>query len=108
MDERFVTRWVRFSVVVVSLMFQRGLVDTERIGTSMHPNRTIQHGVTQPFWICTGSVLRRGLEVPIRITVAHTARCTCSRQQTLTRSLWRCWKALNRWVSNDSRIRMEE
>src|SRR5215470_15126482 len=104
MDERFVTRWVRFSEAVQASMFRRGLVDTERIGTSMHPNRTIPHGVTQPFWICTAAVLKRGLEVPIRITAEHMAWCTCSRQQTLTRSLWRCWKELNRWVSNDSRI----
>src|SRR5215831_624768 len=108
MEERLAIRWVRFSGAVQASMFRRGLVDTERIGTPMHPNRTIQHGVTQPFWICTATVLRRGLEVPIRITVAHTARCTCSRQQTRTHSLWRCLKALNRWVSNDSRIRMEE
>src|SRR5215471_10426553 len=108
MEERLATQWVRSLGADPASMFRPGLVDTEPIGTSMHPNRTIQHGVTQPFWICTASVLRRGLEVPIRIIVAHTARCTCSPQQTLTRSLWRCWKALNRWVSNDSRIRMEE
>src|SRR5215472_11478445 len=104
MEERLATRWARLLEEGPASMFRHGLVDTEPIGISMHRNRPILHGVTQPFWIFTVAVLRRGLEVPIRITVAHMARCTCSPQQTLTRSLWRCWKALNRWVSNDSGI----
>src|SRR6516162_11746266 len=108
MEERLATQWARFSGAVQASMFPRGLVGIERIGTPMHPNRTIHRGVTQLFWICTAAVLRRGLAVPIGITAARTARSMCSPQQTLIRSLWRCWKALNRLGSNDSRIRMEE
>src|SRR5215469_14373822 len=108
MEERLATQWARFSGAVQASMIPHGLVGTERIGTPMHPNRTIQHGVTQPFWISTSAVLRRGLEVPIRIIAARTAWCTCSPQQSLTRSLWPCWKVLNRLGSNDSRIRMEK
>src|SRR6516225_5873602 len=108
MEERLATQWARSLEEGRASMFRHGLVDTEPIGISMHRNRTIHRGVTQLFWICTAAVLRRGLAVPIGITAARTARCTCSPQQTLIRSLWRCWKALNRWGSNDSQIRMEE
>src|SRR5215813_15198915 len=108
MEERLATQWVRSLEADPASMFRHGLVDTERIGISMHRNLPIHRGVTQLFWICTAAVLKRGLEVPIRITSARTARCMCIPQQTLTRSLWRCWKALNRWDSNDSQIRMEE
>src|SRR5215831_6310609 len=108
MAERLAIRWARFSGVVPASMFRHGLVDTEPIGTSTHPNRTIQLGVTQLYWICTAVVLRPGLEALIRITAGCTEQCTCSRRQIFTRSLWRCWKARNRWGSNDSRIRMEE
>src|SRR5215467_407811 len=108
MEERLATQWARFLEEGPASMFRHGLVDTERTGTSMHRHRTIHRGVTQPFWICTAAALRHGLEAPIRITAAHTARCTCSPQQTLTRSLWPCWKVLSRSGSNDSRIRMEE
>src|SRR5215831_18432918 len=108
MEERLATQWARSLEEDPASMFRHGLVDTEPIGTSMHRNRAIHRGVTRPFWTCTAAVLRRGVEVPIRITEVHTARCTCSQQPTLTRSLWRCWKALNRWGSNDSRIRMEK
>src|SRR5215469_9567134 len=107
MEERFTTQWVRSWEAVPASMFRHGLADTEPTGTSTHPNRAIHLGVMQPFWICTAAVLRPGLEAPIRITAGRTEQCTCNRQQILTRSPWRCWKARNRWGSNDSRIRME-
>src|SRR5262249_38775232 len=108
MAERLAIRWARFSVVVPASMFRHGLVDTEPIGTSMHPNQPIQPGVTQPFWICTAVGLRPGLEALIRITAGRTEQCTCSRRQIFTRSQWPYSKALKLWGSSDSRIRMEE
>lgn len=58
-------RAIRYSMgrsweAVPASMSRHGLVDTEPIGTSTHPNRTIHLGVTQPFWICTAAVLRPG------------------------------------------------
>src|SRR6516162_9979491 len=106
MDERFATQWVRSWEAVPASMSRHGLVDTEPIGTSTHPNRTIHLGVTQPFWICTAAVLRPGLEAPIRITAGRTERCTCSRRQILTHSPWPYSKALKVWGCNDSRVRM--
>src|SRR6516162_9253072 len=108
MEERLATQWARSLEEGRASMFRHGLADTELTGTSTLLKREIRRGVTQLFWICTAAGLRRGLAVPIGITAARTARCTCSPRQTLIRSLWRCWKALNRWGSNDSQIRMEE
>src|SRR5215472_10728222 len=106
MGERLAIRWVRFSGAVQASMFRRGLVDIELTGISTLPSRANRGGVMKQFWICIASVLRRGLEVPIRITVANMARCTCSRRQILTRSLSLYSKALKLWDCNDSQIRM--
>src|SRR5215469_5613402 len=106
LDWSFVTQWVRSWVAVPASMSRHGLVDTEPIGTSTHPNRTIHLGATPPFWISTAAVLRPGLEAPIRITAGRTEKCTCSRRQIHTRSLWPYSKALKVWGWNDSRIRM--
>src|SRR5215467_9244852 len=108
MEERSATQWARSWEAAPASMFRHGLGDTGLIGTSMHPNPAIQHGVTQPFWICTAAGLRPGLGALIRITAGPTEQFTCSRRQILTRSLRPCSKALNRWASNDSRILMEE
>src|SRR5215472_6415390 len=105
MEERFATQWVRSWAAVPASMSRHGLVDTDPIGTSTHPNRTMHLGATQPFWICTAAVLRPGPEAPIRITAGQTGWYMCSQRQNLTHSPSLCWRALNLWGSNASQTR---
>ena len=88
-------------------MSRPGRVDTRPTGTFLLKNRATPAGAIEQFSTYIGTVSRRGRESPIRITEAHTERCTCSPRQILNHSRSLSSKLRNQWGSTVFRIRMD-